>query len=343
MQGLKNPNLMKKRLLLLVLLLVGKLAISQTDIDQILEIGIENARKFSDGYFDSAGESIVNNMSNGWYSTAKVKQLWDFEVGFVGNISFVRDEKKSFVLDVNDYENLTFSDGVTRRLVNNAFGVNSESFSVIINEGQASQLEVVLPDGIGNEEINSIPGGFIQGSMGLIHSTEIKLRFFPRYAVRENTEVQIYGVAFQHEVTDWLFFMKRWPVSISGLLGYTNVKGFYDLNTESGVPGSDQEVKLNSNSWLVTSVLSTKMKTLNFYGGVGYYFGNNEARLLGTYEIQNGPFTATTLTDPISVDSKTKGIKATLGARYEYGIFKANLDYSLQNYKNLSLGIHLGW
>jgi len=46
---------MKKYTLLLALFL-GCYAYSQSDIDQILEIGIENAQRFSEDYFAPAGE-----------------------------------------------------------------------------------------------------------------------------------------------------------------------------------------------------------------------------------------------------------------------------------------------
>ncbi len=328
---------------LLVALLLGYATFSQTDIDQILEVGIENAQRFSEDYFASSGESLVNNMSNGWYNTAKTKKLWHFEVGIVGNLSFVREEKQSFVLNVAEYTDLTFRNGQTSQVVANALGINQDDITIVINEGQASELEVILPDGIGNAEINSIPGGFIQGSMGLIKSTEIKLRFLPRIKAVEDAEIQLYGIAFQHEFTDWVFPLKRWPVRIAALLGYTNVKGFYDLSADTGVTGVGQEVELNSNSWLITGIVSTKLPVLNFYGGLGYYFGSSDADLLGTYQIQNGPFASDIVTDPISVKNKTNGVKATIGAKVQYGVFKANLDYSLQNYSNLSLGLGFGW
>ncbi len=332
-----------KKYTLLLLLSIGCLGFSQTDIDQILEIGVENAQRFSEDYFAPAGQSLINNMANGWYSTAQVKKLWHFEVGIVGNLSFVRDDKQSFLLRTAEYTNLTLPDGTFSQFTSTALGTNSGNTSVIINEGQASQLEVVLPDGIGDSEIGSLPSGFIQGSMGLIKSTEIKLRFLPRIKAVGNAEIQLYGVAFQHEITDWFYPSKRWPVKVSGLLGYTNVKGFYDLSTTSGVPGADQEVQLNSNSWLLTGIASTKFPILNFYGGLGYYFGSNDADLLGTYQIQNGPFASEIVTDPIRVKTKTNGVKATLGARVQYGVFKANLDYSIQNFSNLSLGLAFGW
>ncbi len=332
-----------KKLTVLLALILGQMASSQTDIDQILEIGIANAQRFSADYFVPAGEFLVNSMSNGWYSTAKTKKLWHFEAGIVGNLSFVREEKQSFILNTADYINITFRNGQTSQEVTNAFGVNQGDVAVIINEGDPDELEVVLPDGIGSAPINSIPAGFLQGSLGLIKSTEIKVRFLPRIKAVEDAEIQLYGVAFQHEFTDWVFPLKRWPVKLAGLIGYTNVKGFYDINTSSGVPGVAQEVRLNSNSWLITSIVSTKLPKLNFYGGLGYYFGSSDADVLGVYQIQNGPFASEVITDPISVKNKTKGVKATIGARVKFGVFNANLDYTLQNYNNLSLGLAFGW
>lgn len=333
---------MKKYTLLLTLLL-GHVTFSQTEIDQILEIGIENAQRFSQDYFASAGESLVNAVSNGWYNTAETKKLWHFEVGIVGNLSFIREEKQSFILDVRDYTDLTFANGQTRQVAANALGTNEGDISVIINEGQISELEVVLPDGLGDSGISMVPSGFIQGSIGLIKSTEVKLRFLPKIKAVEDAEIQLYGIAFQHEFTDWVFPLKRWPVKLSGLLGYTNIKGFYDINASSGIAGADQEVRLNTNSWLITGIVSTKLPVLNFYAGLGYYFGASNADLLGTYQVQNGPLASQTLIDPISVKSKTKGVKASIGAKVQFGVFKANMDYTLQNYNNLSLGLNFGW
>ncbi|MBQ0736077.1 DUF6588 family protein [Aquimarina celericrescens] len=332
-----------KKITILIAFFLSQVITSQTDIDQILELGVENAQRFSQDYFEPAGEALINNMSNGWYTTAKTKKLWHFEVGIVGNLSFVRDDKQSFLLRTAEYTNLSFRDGTFSQFVGSSLGSNPENLSVVINEGQASELEVVLPDGIGDSDIGSLPGGFIQGSIGLIKSTEIKLRFLPKIKTVGDAEIQLYGVAFQHEFTDWIFPLKRLPMRISALLGYTNVKGFYDLNTTTGVPGADQEVRLNSNSWLLTSIVSTKFPVYNFYGGLGYYFGSNDADLLGTYQIQNGPFASEVVTDPISVRTKTNGIKATIGARAQFGIFKANMDYTLQNFGNLSLGLAFGW
>ncbi|MFD2564582.1 DUF6588 family protein [Aquimarina rubra] len=333
---------MKKNILLLMMLIL-KVSYAQTNVDQLLELGIENAQRFSSDYFAPAGEALVNSMSNGWYKTAKVKRLWRFEVGFIGNLSFVREEKQSFVLNTVEYDGVEFREGPSSQVVANAFGGNRGDIVVVLNQGQLAQVEVTLPDGIGGQEVNIAPTGFLQGSMGISRSTEIKARFLPKIAIRENTEVFLYGLAVQHELTDWIFSWKRLPFRFSGLIGYTNVRGFYDFTADSGIDGADQEIRLKSNSWLVSGIISTKLPKFNFYGGFGYYTGNSTADILGTYQVENGPLSSQTVEDPISVDNKTSGLKATIGANVKLGFFRANLDYTLQNYQNLSIGLNFGW
>jgi len=327
-----------KKTLLLCMILLSQVSHTQTNVDQLLELGIENAQRFSTDYFAPAGELLVNSMSNGWYKTAEVKKKWHFEVGFIGNLSFVREEKQSFILNTIEYDGVTFQDGSSSQVVSNAFGGNGRD--VVVSSGG---LEITLPDGIGDKEVNIAPTAFLQASMGISRSTEIKARFLPKIAIRENTEVFLYGLAVQHELTDWIFSWKRLPFRVSGLIGYTNVRGFYDFTADSQIEGEDQEIRLKSNSWLVSGIISTKLPKLNFYGGFGFYAGNSTADILGTYRVLNGPLALQTLTDPISVENKTSGLKATIGANVKLGFFRANIDYTLQNYQNLSIGLNFGW
>ncbi|WP_299610215.1 DUF6588 family protein [uncultured Aquimarina sp.] len=332
-----------KKTLLFCLMLVLKVSYAQTNVDQLLELGIQNAQRFSTDYFAPGGEVLVNSMSNGWYKSAQVKKLWRFEVGFVGNLSFVREEKQSFILNTAEYDGVAFREGPASQEVVNAFGGNRGDIVVVLNQGQLAQVEVTLPDGIGGQEVNIAPTGFLQGSIGVSRSTEVKARFLPKIAVRENTEVFLYGLAVQHEFTDWIFSWKRLPFRFSGLVGYTNVRGFYDFAADSETEGNDQEIRLKSNSWLVSGIISTKFSKVNLYGGFGFYTGNSTADVLGSYEVQSGPLASQTVVDPISVDNKTSGLKATLGVNVKLGFFRANLDYTLQNYQNLSIGMNFGW
>jgi len=340
---------MKKLVLLLWVVVFPYKAFTQTAVDQLLQAGVENAQRFSQDYFKPSGEAVINAMSNGWYTSAKVKKLFHFEIGLVGNGSFVREEKKSFSLNEGEYEGLTFrdpnptGDDLEPREVASIFGANNPEVVMVVNEGQLGQAEITLPNGLGENGIGFVPTTFLQGSIGLPKSTELKVRFLPKFEVSENTEIQLYGVGVQHEFSDWYFPMKRWPVKISGILAYTNLKGSYDFTEDSSIPGSNQIIQLKSSSWLLSGIVSTKLPVLNFYGGLGLYSGSSNTSLLGTYDVQSGPVSGVTLTDPVSVDHKETGVKVTLGSRVKLGFFRFNLDYTLQNYQTLSLGMNFGW
>jgi len=322
-----------------MILLFQKMSYSQGNVDQLLELGIENTERFATDYFAPAGELLVNSLSNGWYSSAEVKEAWHFNIGIVGNISFIREEKQSFILRTAEYDGVAFVEGPPSQTVSSALGGTQVGVAVELNQGQLAQLDVQLPGGIGDQALNIAPTGFIQASAGISKSTEFKLRFLPKISVREDTEVFLFGTAIQHEFSDWIFSWKRLPFRVSGLIGYTHIRGFYDFSEDSSIDGDDQEIELISDAWLVTGIISTKFPKLNFYGGFGFYAGNSTADVIGTYRVQNGPLAAQILTDPISVENATSGLKATIGATIKYGYFRGNLDYSLQNYENISIGL----
>ncbi|GAA4108206.1 hypothetical protein GCM10022393_04060 [Aquimarina addita] len=315
--------------------------VAQVTIDQILESGVDDARRFSQDYFAPAGEGVVNAMSNGWYNTATVKELFDFEIGIVGNASFVRDDKKAFFLREDDYDNLVFRDsenGVIQSVAT-VFGENAEDVVMIVGEGGAGQGEILLPDGLGGTGVNTIPTVFLQASVGLVKGTEIKARFWPKLS-GGNTESFLYGVGIQHELTKSIFSWKRSPVSISGILGFSKLRATYDFSEDSTLEGEGQEIEFEGNSWLISGIVSTKFPVFNFYGGFGYYSGETTTDLNGSYEVSGG---AVTLEDPVTVDHKESGLKATFGTIVAVSFFKVNLDYTLQNYSTLSMGLHVGF
>ena len=331
-----------KRSLLLIFVFQSFFIFSQNNIDQILQLGISNAQKYGKDYFAGVGESVVNAVSNGWFHSAKTRKLFHFEIGIVGNLSFKGDENQSFVFNVNDYDNVTLGNGEEVLTVPNAIGRQDLNDILIVDDGSTGTFEVIVPGGLGDSTRKMVPLGYIQATMGLIRSTEVKARFLPKMNVGNNTKMQLFGVAFQHEITDHIFSLKRWPIRISGLLGFTHVNSFYNFASQTNT-NNDQEIKIDTNAWVLHVLASTKLPLVNFYGGLGYYFGSSNANLLGTYVVENGPNATETLLDPIRVSSKDNGVKATIGAKVSFGVFSANFDYSLQDFQNINLGLHVGW
>ncbi|HET8809320.1 MAG TPA: DUF6588 family protein [Flavobacteriaceae bacterium] len=320
---------------------------AQNGIDQLLAAGIEDAKQFSDSYFSPAAEGVMFGLSNGWYSTAEGKNLGDVEISIIGNASFVKDEHKSFTLNVDDYTYLRFQDPSQQfGEVATALGENDPEITMIIefeNElGMTEEIEITLPQGIGSAGVNILPTAYLQVGVGVFKGTEVKLRYLPKID-QDGVNLQLYGGGIQHELTSWIPGAKNLPFAIGVLVGYTHLEASYDLEDNSTVQGDNQRIETKVNSLVATAIVSTKLPIVNFYGGLGYISGNSQSDLLGTYRVQAGILGTQTVVDPYSVENKANGFKATIGARLKLGFFRLHADYSFQKFNNASVGISFGF
>ncbi|MGB5665389.1 MAG: DUF6588 family protein, partial [Maribacter sp.] len=191
-----------------------------------------------------------------------------------------------------------------------------------------------------SENINFIPSAFIQASVGIIKGTELKARFLPKI----NTEefgMGLYGFGVQHEFTKHLPADKILPVAISGVIGFTHLDASYDFTNTGIIAGQDQKLDIAMNTWVFQAVVSTKLPIINFYGGLGYLTGKSTTDVLGTY-IVSGPFPQT-YEDPFSISNDVSGVTANVGAKLKLGFFRLNVDYTLAEFNNLSVGINFGF
>ncbi|GAA3521249.1 hypothetical protein GCM10022393_39530 [Aquimarina addita] len=335
-----------KKLTLILSLLITTCVAAQQNIDNLLAAGINDAQRFATAYMRPASDGLVYSMNNGWFNSGKAKKLFGFDISLVINGAFVNDDNKSFILNTSDYENLQFRDGSTSKEVATAFG--DIQGAVVVIEGDSGipaipsqDAEFELPTGLGSSNINFVPTAFLQASFGLIKGTEIKARFFPKVTTND-ADVGLYGFGIQHEFTSWLPADKLFPVGISGLIAYTHLDGSYDFTDTNIVDGEDQRFENNTNTFLFQLIGSTKLPVFNVYGGLGYLTGTSTTDLKGTYRVQSGVISQETIIDPFSIENKTSGVRATIGAKLSLAFFKMNIDYTLAKYNGLSVGLHFG-
>lgn len=324
--------------------LLGLSVQAQDGIAELLSAGIADAEQFSQDYFSPAAEGIMYGLSNGWYNTAEAKDLGGFELSIIGNASFVKDEYKSFTLNVADYTYLRFQDPSKQTgQVATVLGENDPEVVMIIEYendlGISQQAEITLPQGIGASGVNVLPTAFLQLGVGVFEGTEVKVRYLPKID-QDGVGLQLFGGAIQHELTSWLPGAKMLPVSIGVLAGYTHLNAKYNLTGKTDLDGENQRIKTEVNSLVFSAIVSTKLPVINFYGGLGYVTGNSQTDLLGTYKVQTGILGSNVIvTDPLSVENKVSGFKATLGTRLKVGFFSLHADYSFQKFNNLTVGI----
>lgn len=327
-----------------VFLFLGFVGFSQSNVNEVLAAGLDDAEKFTDNYLAPVSEGALYSLANGWYNTADSKPLGGFEISIIGNMTSFKDNKKTFELNTADYENLKFQDGSTSKMVSTALG-DLEGIGVYVEGefmGFTTRENFDLPTGLSAEGINFIPSGFIQVGVGLVKGLEVKARFLPKINT-DDVNLGLYGFGLQQDITKWLPGEKILPVAISAVVGYTHLDATYDFTNTGIVDGSDQRLDVTMNVWNFQAVAATKLKIINFYGGIGYVSGKSVTDVLGTYNVRSGPFESETYVDPFSFHKKASGMATTLGTKLKLGFFRLHADYTFAEYNNLTVGVNFGF
>lgn len=335
-----------RNLIFPLLALIALQVSAQSNINEILAAGLDDAERFTDAYMTPMSEGALHSISSGWYNTADAKPLGGFEISIIANMTSFKnkEDKKAFQLNTADYENLQFVDGSASKPVASVLG-DLEGINVFVEgevaPGATVREEFELPTGLASENINFIPSAYVQASVGLIKGTELKARFLPKINA-EDAAIGMYGVGIQHDFTDHLPASKVLPVAISAVIGYTHLDASYDFTNTSIIAGDNQQIDVAMDSWLFQAVVSTTLPVINFYGGLGYMTGTSSTDILGTYIVQSGPFQQT-YTDPFSLEHKVSGVRANVGTKLKLGFFRLHADYTLAAFNNLSVGINFGF
>ncbi len=337
---------MKKYFLLNLMIFTFTSVIAQENINDLLTAGIADAKRFSTDYIAPASEGLAYSINNGWFNNAKAPKKYGFEISIVGNASFIKDEKKSFQMNVADYENVRFADNSPSKSVATALGQNNPDITVFLTYDDPlfgnQEVPLALPTGIGSENINMIPTGFLQASFSPFNGTQLKGRFFPKVDA-EDVKVGFYGLGIQQEFTSWLPTDNIFPVAISGLIAYTHLDGQYDFTDGEYVQGEKQRIDTKVNTMLFELLVGTKLKIINFYAGLGYIDGKSTTDLLGTYRVTDGFLFSEEIIDPFSVEQDVSGIRGTVGANLQLGFFSVNADYTLAEFDSASVGLNFSF
>lgn len=328
--------------LFLGLIFAGGTITAQSNINDLLAAGLNDANRFTEAYLSPVAEGVLFNLGGSWLNTAKAKPLGGFEISVVGAISPLasKADKTAFELNIAEYENLRFADGSTSKQVSTALGDISGIGVVIEDELGLISESFELPTGIGSA-LNFIPSGYLQASVGLIKGTEIKGRFLPQVNTDE-IQVSLYGVGLMHDFTSHVPANKLLPIAVSGFVGYTKLSGDYKFSSTGFISGQNQRIALDMGTWSFLAAISTTLPIINFYGTLGYVSGESQLDLLGSYQVTTGPF-QTTYNDPISVANKASGVTASVGTKLKLGFFRLHAEYTKADFDLITAGVHLGF
>ena len=336
----------------MLLSLVTTISTAQ-DIDALLAAGADNAERFAQDYLEPGTNGLMHSMNGNWFNSAVAKPLGGFEISIIANASQAEDAHKSFLMNISDYNSnpdqdftVEFEDLVNSKNVATALGENEPDINIIITFNDPilgeQQETITLPSGIGESSANLLPTAYLQGALGLGKGIELKARFVPKINT-EDVDLSMYGAGLQVEFTKFLPAANVLPVALSGLVAYTHLDGSYDLTASSNINGENQRIENNTNTWLFELIASTKMPIINFYGGLGIIKGKSESDLLGSYEVQSGPFFSETVVDPFSLSSEVSAVRGTIGTKLKLGFFRLNAEYHVSEFNAFSFGVNFGF
>ncbi|MDN5203370.1 hypothetical protein QQ008_18430 [Fulvivirgaceae bacterium BMA10] len=327
--------------LILFAMIISVNSYAQDEIDQILEAGTDDASKYVESYIEPFFKGFGFGMTNGWYNTAKPHKLLGFDLTITGNVAFVPDKDLVFTFRNSDYNTIRLDNGSTSTELPTIFGTETITLLEILDENgnpiPPSGVSIEALDGLDlKDEIgtNAVPVPMAQLGIGIPKGTDLKLRYTPSLDF-DDVKVKLLGIGIMHDVKQWIPGIKLLPFDLSVLIAFTDLETSYDFTDSEFNTGSNDQVGVfDVNAWTYQILASKKIAVLTIYGGLGYNAVKSDFRLNGTFDIGGRK----TLTDPLNLNFKSSGVRATAGFRVKLAIVTLHADYTLQEYKTLTVG-----
>jgi hypothetical protein len=330
---------MKKPFFLLLILV--SFSVKSQELELIL-LAKDDANLLIKNYMTPIMEGMSYNLNNGWNHTAKTHKKLGFNISFNANITFVPNNKKSFIFNESDYQYLSLENGNSK--INTVMGGNNSS-EIGIRIPEATNYKVAqfkMPDGIGND-VNFVPSAMLQASVGIPFSTNISFRILPTVNTDDVT-ASLVGFGIKHNLMQYFGPLDKLPLNIALFGGYTTMNATYNLQNIDGLPGNNQETKTTFKSYTFQALASLDFPILSLYGAIGYDKGSSNLKMNGTYELTytmegTNSSISESITNPINLDFNVNSITSTLGVKLNLGFFKIYGDYTIKEYNSVTAGI----
>jgi len=339
------------------------------DFTAVLNAGIEDTELYLDKFINPVMKGVGFGLANGWYNTAKPHKLLGFDVTANASIAFVPD--KDLFFNVEGFDGLSIESGPeqvptvvgpesnTTLLFSTTTPVTfvdpdpaSPTFNQSVTREEVVSGDFDAPAGVDLKDkfgSSFVPVPMVQLGIGLVKNTEIKLRFMPSFST-DDFKFNFFGVGVLHDFKQWTPGISHLPFDMSGFVGFTKLSAETDFSDVTDLDGSDQVAEYDVTSVTLQVVASKKLSVLTVYGGFGYSVTNSNLKLKGIYvitgetDVTKADGTTETVEtseekeDPIDLNFKSTGPRATLGLRLKLLVFTLHADYTIQEYNTLTAG-----
>ncbi len=347
---------------------------AQNDLTKLFLSGADDLEKVATGYIKPVGLGFAAGMGGSWYNTAANHSTLGFDVTLGSGILIVPNKDRSFSLSGLKY--LTPKNGAT----------SAPSFS---GSGDGVDLQLKSP----NDTVNGIPTGgkvlanfatpqgvskilpsiCLQGTIGLPKGFDLSVRYLPQTTIG-GVSGGLWGIGVKHDIKQWFPVIKKLPISLSVMVGYTrfNLSNTFDKEDRvdpnalinSGAASlyispadnyDNQGFELKSDSYMANVIVSKNFVFFTPYLGLGFTQNNFRFNFKGNFPTLGDPkydptainsirYDVVPLVDPIKLDYKSFMPNATVGFRLKFlGIVTFNAQYTFQEYSAASVGLGFGF
>lgn len=239
---------MKK--IVLFLFFLSNSLFAQISPEQLTDIGnlLDDAIFFSNKFITPATDASVYEQSSSWVYTAKKKKLWDVSLSVHGNLFFVPNNDRKFIINNTDFKFFKIARTINGQdLIISSASVPTAmgpiSHTRLVGQIGDSKVRIWTPDGI-NENVVAYP--YFQGSLGLWNGTEL----ISKYSTKVNLKggkYQVYGFGLKHNLSQYFKYLERKKINIAALMAYSKEDltfKFLDVTTDYGTLGINQITSL---------------------------------------------------------------------------------------------------
>ena len=315
---------------------------NESDLNNFIQAAPGDASKLISAYVNPVIKGVSYGMTSGWYHTAKTHKTFGVDLGVT--VSAVNLPSSEETFNPNDL-GLSANTVVNSQIAPTIIGPKIPSDYTLKYNAAAPGVPISGPEGLDfkkNLGGNWIPVPMYQVGVGIIKSTDLKVRFMPD-TKSGDSHVKMLGFGLMHDVKQHFQGIKLLPFDLSVLVAYNSLSGSTTLinldQSNDGKPYSTNgSVAYKLNSWIVQAIISKKVAILTFYLGAGYAAVSSKVDVKGTFVLD--PYAASlSVPNPVSINYSNNGAKLTAGIRFKFGPIYLNTDYSVQKYNALTVGI----
>jgi hypothetical protein len=341
---------------------------AQEQMSEFLRAGTSDGSKVLGAYASPLLKSFGVYSNAGWFNTAKVHGLGGFSLNIYSNVALAPSEDKTFdvsTLGLSSNTKVINGQNISQTIFGDNTSKNNPQIGMYSRYPGATQDSMLtsfkLPEGLG---FSFLPLPAAQFSVGVGLGTEVSVRYLPTLK-SSGFELGMIGFGVKHDVKQWIPGIKLLPFDLSVMGGYTKFDAIAKLAEVKGdAPSStidnpnpnktySQTAEFASTAYTFNVLISKKLAFFTPYLGLGYQGSTTELAMKGEYPVTeintnynpsdptSKPKVVRELKDPVKVEGKLDGFRATAGFRLKFTLFTLHADYTYANYSVASLGIGL--